>query len=311
MNQQETYIQQQVCRDACALNNTAVALMQRGDFEASLRTLKDSIALMEHINADSSSSNTTPVVALKNHAAVSNQGDKYMRLASSRLCQSMVGSPFHQQEPPPMNNACSHISVVESNDTAALHAMARTAASMACANSFLTSAPTAIVIRELNSSTGLFSWERETGILLYNFALAAFFTAHYTTRRPQKKSKLVDVAYRSLLMAHSAFARLLEHHQDQLSFSSSTMASSKNNLHMTHDNTSPEDEIACLEQVIVLHMMQMLTLAGISQILLGQGQVQQAARAHGSIQALQESVQMHHNVMFQVFCDPRNTAPAA
>jgi hypothetical protein len=94
----------QACKEACALNNSAVAMMQRGEFEASLKTLKDSIAHMEMVSHPISWD-------IRGDGA-----QKRIRMASARLSKTYTAAAS--------TATWSSLGVVESNDFCALHSVA-------------------------------------------------------------------------------------------------------------------------------------------------------------------------------------------
>ena len=163
---------------ACALNNMAIAMMVRGEFAAAVATLDDSLSIMFRHKQESNS----PMLQEFAHQRV--------KAASSLLSSFVFPRSFM---------AYLRISTVESNDMQSLKKefLAQEATSLL--------AFSAILIRDATShSQQRIDFDRESGIILYNYGLACYLLTALT-----QKNQLKCDSVRSLLMSHTTFSNIL------------------------------------------------------------------------------------------------------
>lgn len=183
-------------KEACALNNWGVSMLLRGDYEDATTTIKDALSVLRLVLSPNNEhkSNLTNAVQRKAKKAVS-------RL--SKLSKEACGSSY-----------LANIIAIESNDFQQLRS-----ASLPQASAIAKSSYHAVFIREQLSSDEETNAERESGIMLYNYALSCFLlSTTCQTECPlndENKSEIFSgIAHRSLQLAHRTFTKRLMHMDD-------------------------------------------------------------------------------------------------
>jgi hypothetical protein len=180
------------CTDACALNNMGVQMMLQGDFESAASTLKDSLSVRRRMFCR----RTQP-------HELNKFVHKRLQTASTRLSKMSSAASFAL----PLV-----LTAVESNDFQSLKAASLQRDDLPMSFS-------AVLIREpscLAAGQYGMNFERESGIVLYNFGLACYMLAVFPviTDDVRKQASYDNSAYRSLVLSHSTFSKVLMECED-------------------------------------------------------------------------------------------------
>ena len=177
----------QLLNQVSALNNSAVAMMLRGDFQSAVTTMENALFIMEIVS----------------NGTASLSPDDILNFAQSKNTQatSLLSSVSKQ------DMSFSGLTAVDSDD---FHSLKHASLSQQTSPfSF-----TAVLIREPKCA-GQFSFTRESGIILYNHGLACYMlsltdpNACFHGKSNEKVLPEETVSYRSLIYAHAAFSDIL------------------------------------------------------------------------------------------------------
>lgn len=179
--------------DISALNNMAVAMMQKGEIEMAKRTLKDALYILKL-----SRSRKTQTLS---HDFVASLMQKSLHAATTILSNIPASSKFNFP----------HLETLETTDIQSLL--------LAINSNILNSSSChAVLIRDPSrESANQVAFNRELGILLYNYGLACFLLATLAPKQCStdgSSERYGSIARKALILSNSAFSMIILRCQD-------------------------------------------------------------------------------------------------
>eukprot|EP00523_Entomoneis_sp_CCMP467_P001479 CAMPEP_0168744546 /NCGR_PEP_ID=MMETSP0724-20121128/14148_1 /TAXON_ID=265536 /ORGANISM="Amphiprora sp., Strain CCMP467" /LENGTH=261 /DNA_ID=CAMNT_0008792211 /DNA_START=52 /DNA_END=837 /DNA_ORIENTATION=+ len=188
----------QLLCNACALNNIGASLMQHGEYDKAVLTLKEALHTMKtyfRVFADGSAGKE-----IEDHVKTSQEK---LRMSYARVAQA-------SQDKANKNRRLTHeFRLVESNDFESL----RTASLAQESND----SQVAIVIREPRhpeiDECAEIALAQESGIMLYNYALSAYYISR-TTRRRKLRDSFYSIAREAMLLSYKTLGKRMMQYED-------------------------------------------------------------------------------------------------